>query len=150
MNRSIFNREVGRSRLWYLRQSRLISSHFSMQPWPQTRGIKERTRVGLDGPHRPLEQTPAICSSLCAGHPKFKICSEKTIKVWHPGGVLMIGHRWPTPLMMTIDQLPPPLEIASPALRQGWRRELIDRQTRSLILDTGGAMQVSANPVRAR
>ena len=41
-----------------------------------------RARVGLDGPHRPLEQTPAICSSLRAGHPECNLWREKTIKVW--------------------------------------------------------------------
>jgi len=41
-----------------------------------------RVRVGLGGPHRPLEQTPAICSSLRAGHPEHNLYRGKTIKVW--------------------------------------------------------------------
>src|SRR5262249_23735358 len=66
-----------------------------------------RARMGLDGPHRPLEQTPAICSSLRAGHPECNLCREKTIKVWQcpsraeqlsaqPGGAVRVSRRTPS------------------------------------------------------
>jgi len=67
-------------------QGQVWRSMFAWVAEPRRRWREDaRARVGLDGPHRPLEQTPAICSSLCAGHPKRNLCREKTIKVWQCG-----------------------------------------------------------------
>lgn len=64
-------------------QGQVWRSMFAWVAEPRRRWREDaRARVGLDGPHRPLEQTPAICSSLSAGHPKDNLCRGKTIKVW--------------------------------------------------------------------
>jgi hypothetical protein len=64
-------------------QGQVWRSMFAWVAEPRRRWREDaRARVGLDGPHRPLEQTPAICSSLRAGHPECNLCREKTIKVW--------------------------------------------------------------------